>query len=78
MSALTLSVMAVDGDVANEELYLMMYTLQRMQLFRSYPEEMIAKMLNKVLGLLNRRGFKKVIDQQLNHCLIIYMKLLLQ
>ncbi|MGB3535479.1 MAG: tellurite resistance TerB family protein [Microcoleaceae cyanobacterium] len=62
MSALALSIVAVDGDLADEELDLMIHSLGRMQLFRSYSEDMLFNTINQVLSTLNRRGYKKVLD----------------
>jgi tellurite resistance protein len=52
----------VDGDLADEEVRLIIHSLGRMQLFRSYSEDMLINLLNKAMGTLKRRGFKKVLD----------------
>ncbi len=62
MSALALSVIAVDGDLADEEVSLMIRSLERMQLFRSYSEDMLIDLIDQTLGTLNRRGYQKVLD----------------
>jgi tellurite resistance protein len=62
MSALVLSIVIVDGDLADEEVRLIIHSLGRMQLFRSYSEDMLINLLNKAMGTLKRRGFKKVLD----------------
>jgi hypothetical protein len=55
-AALTLSAIAVDGYLADEEIDGLINALQRMHLFKSYSAEVMRRMLQKLFGILRREG----------------------
>ncbi len=61
-AAIMLVVVAADGYLADAEASLVATVLNRMQLFRSYPNEVMARMFDKLCGVLKRQGPKALID----------------
>lgn len=55
-AALALIAVAADGYAADAEEQLLMITLSRMQLFRSYPGDVLQRMLDRLLSILQRQG----------------------
>ncbi|MDB9539265.1 tellurite resistance TerB family protein [Anabaenopsis tanganyikae CS-531] len=56
-AAITLATVAADGYLTDEEAHTMMATLNRMHLFRSYPNEVLRRMFDKLCSLIKRQGF---------------------
>lgn len=61
-TAIMLVVVAADGYLADAEASLVATVLGRMQLFRSYPNEVMARMFDKLCGMLKRQGPQALID----------------
>jgi hypothetical protein len=55
-AALTLSAIAVDGYLADEEIDGLINALKRMHLFKSYSGDVLRRMLQKLFGILRREG----------------------
>lgn len=55
-AAIALIAIGIDGYVSDEEARSVMTTLMRMQLFRSYPNEVVRRMIDKLVGILQRQG----------------------
>jgi hypothetical protein len=55
-AAVTLSAIAVNGYLADEEIDELVTALMRMQLFKSYSGEVMRRMLHKLFGILRREG----------------------
>ena len=55
-AAIALIAVAADGYATDSESLAISTTLSRMQLFRSYPVDVMRKMLDKLLGILQREG----------------------
>jgi uncharacterized tellurite resistance protein B-like protein len=55
-AAITLIAVAADGYAADSELQAISTILSRMQLFRSYPADVMRKMFDRLLNLLQRQG----------------------
>jgi hypothetical protein len=55
-AAVTLSAIAVDGYLADEEIDGLITALTRMHLFKSYSGEVMRRMLHKLFGILRREG----------------------
>lgn len=55
-AGILVAAMAADGYAADEEVRTLRDDLYRMQLFKGYDEEHLAKMLDKLLGILNQQG----------------------
>ena len=53
---ITLAVPASDGYLSEEEASLIYSSLSRMKLFRSYPHDVMNRMLDRLLGILRRQG----------------------
>jgi tellurite resistance protein len=61
-AALILLVVASDGYLADEEARLLNATFSRMQLFRSYSEDVMRRMLDNLCGMLRRDGEAVLFD----------------
>jgi hypothetical protein len=61
-AALTLSAIAVDGYLADEEIDGLINALTRMHLFKGYSGEVMRRMLNRLFGILRRDGFKTLVN----------------
>lgn len=55
-AAITLAAIASDGYLSDEEVEGFMSTLNRMQLFRSYPKDVMQRMIDRLFGILQRDG----------------------
>lgn len=55
-AAIALIAVAADGYVTDSEAQAISTTLSRMQLFRSYPGDVMRKMIERLLGILQREG----------------------
>lgn len=55
-AAIALLAVAADGYAADSEINAVMTSLYRMQLFRSYPGDVVRKMFDRLLNLLQRQG----------------------
>jgi tellurite resistance protein len=55
-AAIALIAVAADGYAADSEERLLMTTLSRMQLYRSYPADVLEKMIDRLLSILQRKG----------------------
>lgn len=55
-AAITLAAIASDGYLADEEVEGFITTLNRMQLFKSYPADVMRRMIDKLFGMLKRDG----------------------
>ncbi|MBD2594249.1 tellurite resistance TerB family protein [Nostoc spongiaeforme FACHB-130] len=56
-AAITLASVAADGYLTDEEVQTMMASLSRMHLFRSYPNDVVRRMFDKLCGMIKRQGF---------------------
>jgi hypothetical protein len=61
-AAVTLSAIAVDGYLADEEIEGLINALTRMHLFKSYSGEVMRRMLHRLFGILRRDGFKALVN----------------
>lgn len=55
-AAITLSAIASDGYLSDEEARGISFALSRMKMFRSYPNDVMQRMFDKLLGVLRREG----------------------
>jgi uncharacterized tellurite resistance protein B-like protein len=55
-AAICLSAIASDGYLADEELDGLINSINRMQLFKSYPRDVMRRMFDKLFGILRRQG----------------------
>ncbi|HBK98322.1 MAG TPA: Tellurite resistance protein TerB [Microcoleaceae bacterium UBA10368] len=55
-AAIALIAVAADGYINDSESQAISMTLSRMQLFRSYPNDVMKKMLDRLLMILQRQG----------------------
>lgn len=53
---IALLAVASDGYLADAEGQVLSTTLSRMQLFRSYPRDVMRRMFDRLLGILNKQG----------------------
>jgi tellurite resistance protein len=60
-AAIVLVSVAIDGYLADDELQVMLASLSRMHLFRSYPSEVMRKMFDKMCGIISRQGFESLL-----------------
>ncbi len=61
-AAITLVVVAADGYLADAEVSLLTTVLSRMQLFRSYPGDVMRRMFDNLGNLLQRHGSQALIE----------------
>lgn len=61
-AAIALLAVAADGYLADEEGQVLSTTLSRMQLFRSYPGDVMRRMFDRLLGILNKQGSKTLFN----------------
>ncbi|WP_377480752.1 MAG: tellurite resistance TerB family protein [Microcoleus anatoxicus] len=64
-AAIALIAVAADGYINDNESQVLSMTLSRMQLFRSYPNDVMKKMLDRLLMLLQRQGVKVLFNAAL-------------
>lgn len=55
-ASIVLIALAADGHAATEELDLLYSTLSRMRMYRSYPNEVMRRMFDKLTGIIKRNG----------------------
>jgi tellurite resistance protein len=55
-AAIALAAVAADGYLTDDEVHIMIASLSRMHLFRSYPSEVMKKMFDKLCGIIKRQG----------------------
>jgi len=55
-AAIALIAVGADGYAADSEVQSIMTSLSRMQLFRSYPDDVMRKMFDRLLSILQRQG----------------------
>lgn len=61
-AAITLSAIASDGYLSEEEARGIFLALSRMKLFRSYPSDVMQRMFDKLLGTLRREGMDSLFN----------------
>ncbi len=61
-AAITLAAIASDGYLSDEEAQGISFTLSRMKLFRSYSDDVMRRMFDKLLNFLKRQGFNALFD----------------
>jgi hypothetical protein len=61
-AAVTLSAIASDGYLADEEMDSLLNTLNRMSLFKSYPGDALRRMLERLFGILRREGLASLLS----------------
>lgn len=61
-AAITLSAIASDGHLADEEISGLINALNRMQLFRSYSSDVMRRMFDKLFGILKREGVEALFN----------------
>ncbi|HEY9675364.1 MAG TPA: tellurite resistance TerB family protein [Waterburya sp.] len=64
-AAIALIAVAADGYAADTEEQVLMTSLSRMQLFRSYPADVIEKMIDRLLSILQRQGVETLFNAAL-------------
>lgn len=64
-AAIALIAVAADGYINDSESQVLSMTLSRMQLFRSYPNDVMKKMLDRLLMLLQRQGVQVLFNAAL-------------
>ncbi|WP_413167186.1 tellurite resistance TerB family protein [Capilliphycus salinus ALCB114379] len=62
-AGIALAVVAADGYLADSELDVLITLLGRMQLFRSYPSEVMRRMFDKLFGIIKRQGVEALVNQ---------------
>ncbi|MDY6897720.1 MAG: tellurite resistance TerB family protein [Cyanobacteriota bacterium] len=55
-AAIALATVAADGYLSDEEARIMMASLARMELFRSYSNDVMARLFDKLCGITKRQG----------------------
>ncbi|MDJ0800901.1 MAG: tellurite resistance TerB family protein [Calothrix sp. MO_167.B12] len=60
-AAVLLATVAADGYLADEEIQVMSASLSRMELFRSYPNDVIRRIFDKLCGITKRQGSDNLI-----------------
>ncbi len=61
-AAITLSAIASDGYLSDEESRGISLALSRMKMYRSYPNDVMQRMFDKLLGILRREGMNSLFD----------------
>lgn len=64
-AAIALIAVAADGYMTDSEAQVISSTLSRMQLFRSYPGDVMRRMIDKLLGILQRDGIEVLFNAAL-------------
>lgn len=62
-AAIALIAVGADGYAADSEVQSVMTSLSRMQLFRSYPNDVMRKMFDRLLNILQRQGPETLMAQ---------------
>lgn len=55
-AAITLSAVAADGYLSDEEAQGLSFVLSRMKMFKSYPNDVMRRMFDKLIGIQRRDG----------------------
>ncbi len=55
-AAITLACVTADGYIASEETEAVMTSLSRMELFRSYSDDVLTRLFDKLGGIVKRQG----------------------
>lgn len=61
-AAIALVAIASDGHFSDEEIDLINPSLRRMQLFKSYPVDVLRRMYDKLFGILRRNGANALLN----------------
>ncbi|NJL11005.1 MAG: tellurite resistance TerB family protein [Calothrix sp. SM1_7_51] len=61
-AAIILAATASDGYISDEEARGICATLSRMKLFRSYPNDVMSRMLDTILGTIRREGINSLFN----------------
>ena len=61
-AAITLIAVASDGYVADAEVQVVSVALSRMKLFNSYPNDVMRKMFDRLLGIMERQGVNVLLN----------------
>lgn len=61
-TAIALVAVASDGYLADAEAQAVSTTLSRMKLFNSYPGDVIRKMIDRLLGIMERQGINALLN----------------
>lgn len=61
-TAIILLVVSIDGHIADSEMELLNTVLGRMHLFRSYSDDVMARMFDNLMGILQRHGAEVLLD----------------
>lgn len=61
-AAIALAATASDGYLSDDEARGISLTLSRMKLYRSYPNDVMYKMFDKLLGMLRREGVMELVE----------------
>ncbi|MEB3182716.1 MAG: tellurite resistance TerB family protein [Nostocaceae cyanobacterium] len=61
-AAICLAATASDGYFSEEEARGISFILSRMQLFKSYPHDVINRMFDKLVGILKRQGVSNLLN----------------
>jgi hypothetical protein len=61
-AGILLVAVVADGYLATEEISSLMDTFNRTQIFRSYSRDVVARMLDNLLKMMNRLGFKDFLN----------------
>ena len=61
-AAIALIAIASDGHFSGEEVDLINTSLRRMQLFKSYPTDVLQRMYDKLFGILRRDGIPVLLE----------------
>lgn len=65
-AAIALIAVAADGYITESEAQAITTDLSRMQLFRSYPDDIMKKMLDRLLGILQKQGVEVLFNAAIN------------
>ncbi|MBH8552783.1 tellurite resistance TerB family protein [Nostocaceae cyanobacterium CENA357] len=61
-AAITLVTTASDGYLSNEQALCLSSVLSRLKLFRSYTDELMKRLFDKILGILRQEGFNSLFN----------------
>lgn len=61
-AAITMIAVASDGYVADAEAQAVSVALSRMKLFNSYPGDVMRKMIDRLLGIMERQGVNALLN----------------
>lgn len=61
-AAIALIAVAADGYITDSEAQVISTTLARMQLFRSYPNDVMRRMIDRLLNILQKQGAEALFE----------------